>query len=239
MIFKQIIKKILFATGLHITKNMQYDKNTISVLKKVLKPDSNCIDVGCHKGEILDIFLQLSPQGEHFAFEPLPDFFRNLKAKYSEKVRLFDCALSDKCGKTSFQYVKNAPAYSGLKKRAYTNQNPDIQEITVSLNKLDDIIRTDIRIDLIKIDVEGAEFHVLKGSFEILKRNKPVIIFEFGLGAADFYGTNPEDIFSLLENAGLKISLLKDFIKNRQSIDLKNFKYFYETNKEYYFVASP
>lgn len=78
--------------------------------------------------------------------------------------------MSDTSGKSSFQLVKNAPAYSGIKKRHYDISNPDIEEITVKLKTLDEIIPENEIIDFIKIDVEGAEFCVLKGGKNLLKK---------------------------------------------------------------------
>ena len=51
--------------------------------------------------------------------------------------------------------------------------------LIVELKKLDDVIPTDVTIDFIKIDVEGAELGVLKGAKNVLLKNKPIIIFEF------------------------------------------------------------
>ena len=83
--------------------------------------------------------------------------------------------------------VKNAPAYSGLNKRRYDTSTPDIEEIKVKLGVLDEIIPKDVVIDFIKIDVEGGEFGVLKGAQHLLKKHKPVIVFECGMGASDYY----------------------------------------------------
>jgi len=106
------------------------------------------------------------------------------------------------------------------------------------LRKLDEIIPSDIQIDFIKIDVEGGEFGVLKGGKALLTKNKPIIIFECGLGASEFYGTKPDDLFNYItKEIGLHISLLKSFIKNSKPLTLKEFEYFYNTNKEYYFIA--
>lgn len=52
---------------------MLYDQQTVEVMRLVLENNSNCVDVGCHKGEILDEVIKLAPEGLHFAFEPLPD----------------------------------------------------------------------------------------------------------------------------------------------------------------------
>lgn len=222
---------------LDLTKNLEYDRLTLHIFKKHLKSDSNCIDVGCHKGEILEVILKLAPHGKHFAFEPIPQMFQGLNSKFSEKVTLYNVALSDEEGKTTFNYVKNAPAYSGLKQRKYAVDNPDIQKINVKLNKLDKLIPSDTKIDMIKIDVEGAEFGVLKGAFETIKRDQPLVLFEFGLGASEFYGTHPKDIFDFFESCEMKIFKLKDFMNDENPLSLEELTTTYNKNKEYYFVA--
>ena len=238
MNFKNSIRSLLNFLQLDLTKNLKYDRLTKLIMKKVIKTNSNCIDIGCHKGEILDIILQLSPNGKHFTFEPIPLLFNSLIEKYGDKAKVFSCALPDKNRFSSFHYVKNAPAYSGIKKRKYDIDKPEIEEIKVELRKLDEIIPSDIQIDFIKIDVEGGEFGVLKGGKALLTKNKPIIIFECGLGASEFYGTKPDDLFNYItKEIGLHISLLKSFIKNSKPLTLKEFEYFYNTNKEYYFIA--
>lgn len=59
-------------------RNEPYNFQTFLVTKRVLRKDSNCIDVGCHTGEILTWILKLCPKGVHFAFEPIPDLYRYL-----------------------------------------------------------------------------------------------------------------------------------------------------------------
>jgi FkbM family methyltransferase len=235
---KEIVRKILNYFHLDLTKNLEYDRLTKVIIKKNLEQNSNCIDIGCHKGEIMDFFLSYSPKGQHFGFEPIPFYCNKLKKKYKEKVNIYPFALSDRNGCSNFQFVKNAPAYSGIKRRKYDIKNPDIETIEVELRKLDDIIPEHINIDFIKIDVEGAEFQVLKGAQKILSTSKPIILFEFGLGASDFYGTTSDDIFALLtKNNERKIYTLKGFIRKSTPLNISEFDQLYQSKKEYYFVA--
>ncbi len=235
---KNAIRLSLNFLHLDLTKNLEYDRLTKSIMKREIKVDSNCIDVGCHKGEILENILKYSPKGTHFGFEPIPMLFKQLKKKYNNKATILADALSDKEGSSTFQFVKNAPAYSGIKKRKYDLVNPEIQEINVSLNTLDKVIPEGLKIDFIKIDVEGGEFDVLKGGKELLIKNKPTIVFECGLGASNFYDTKPTEVFNYLSNEiGLKISLLKSFLNMKPSLSLVEFEELYKANKEYYFIA--
>lgn len=221
--------------GLDLTKNLKYDRLTKQVIKKGVTNDSVCVDVGCHKGEIFDLFIKQSPTKKHFGFEPIPSFYNQLKEKYS-KHHIFNYALSDDEGETEFQYVKNAPAYSGIKNRKYAIDNPEIETIKVPLRRLDDVIKS--KVDFIKIDVEGGELNVLKGSKNLILKHKPIIIFECGLGASDYYNVTPQEIFHFIsDDLTLKVSLLDRWLKNKESLTKDEFINLYNLNKEYYFIA--
>ena len=238
MDIKNIVRLFLNSVHLDLTQNLKYDRLTKLIMKKVIKESSNCIDVGCHKGEILDDILKLSPKGKHYGFEPIPVMFDNLQKNYKDRAEILPFALSNKDGESTFQFVKNAPAYSGINKRKYAVEHADIEEIQVELKKLDNLISKDIKIDFIKIDVEGGEYDVLRGATELLKRDKPYIVFEFGLGASEFYGTKPEEIYNFLnQEIALEISNLNDFVKGNNPLKLNEFTELYNTNKEYYFIA--
>ena len=239
MAVKDILREILINLHLDLTKNLEYDRLTRVILKRFIKQNHNCVDVGCHKGEILDLMLKYSPEGKHYAFEPIPYLFETLKDKYNHKATLYPYALSYRSGSTTFHLVKNAPAYSGIMKRKYDIKNPEIVEIKVELKTLDELIPVDEKIHFIKIDVEGGEFGVLKGAQKLLERNKPIVLFECGKGASDYYGTEPEDIHHFLTNEiGLEVFTLKSFIKSQPSLDVTAFANHFNANDEYYFVAA-
>ncbi|MDR4987376.1 MAG: FkbM family methyltransferase [Bacteroidales bacterium] len=209
-------------------------------MKRVLSDKSCCIDVGSHDGEMLDRMLSLAPEGVHFAFEPIPVLYASLHQQYGSRVQVYPYALSDVSGTNVFHYARKAPAYSGLKKRAYAVHEPDVVEIEVETRRLDALIPESVHIDFIKIDVEGAEFLVFRGAEKLLKRCKPVVVFEFGLGASDFYQTQPADIYHFLsDKAGLNISLLDDFLSGNEPLSLEQFAGNYHQKLEYYFVAHP
>lgn len=237
MNLKSLIREVFIFFHLDYSRNIRYDRHTRRIMKAWLKPASNCIDIGCHKGEILTLILKYAPNGQHFAFEPLPHLFDSLKKVFGHACTVLPFALSDKSGNDCFQFVKNAPAYSGLKKRRYDIQQPEIQEIQVKLELLDHLIPAETNIDFIKIDVEGGEFGVLKGGQQTISRCKPLIIFECGLGASDYYGTRPEEIFEFVSSCGLGISLLHTWPDTGSVLSLDAFVKIFNTNSEYYFVA--
>lgn len=236
---KNILRELFIYFHIDITKNLKYDRLTRKIMKQFLKKDFNCIDVGCHKGEILDLMLKYAPQGKHYAFEPLPHLFQQLVINYKGKAQIFPFALSTEVGQTTFQFVKNAPAYSGLKNRRYDVAKPDIEEISVEINTLDALIPADQKIDFIKIDVEGGELGVMKGGVNLLKANQPTIVFECGKGASDYYGTSAADLYSFLsDEIGLNIYTLDAFINRKKYLTSSEFEHYFNSNEEYYFIAA-
>ncbi len=238
---KELIRHILITLQIPVTKNIHYDILTKKLMKKVLKPTSNCIDIGGFKGEITDEVLKFSPNGTHHIFEPIPDFCNAIadKFKNTKSVNVMNVAVSDKTGTSTFKYVPDFPAYSGLKKRDYPDNSAEVIEIEVKTDRLENVIPENLKIDFIKIDVEGAEYLVLSGARGVIKRNSPVVIFEYGLGASDFYGTTPEMMFSYFDELNYGIYLLEDFIKNKSPLSKEAFSKQYHQKLNYYFVAAP
>jgi len=237
---KAIIKNLVKKLPIAFTRNQKYDRQTRQVIKMVCKPESNCIDVGCHKGEILDYIRRVAPGGTHYGFEPIPELFEKLNSKYKNTNCIVQrLAVSNAKGQASFNYVISNPSYSGFKKRTYDRPNEKDFEITVDTDLLDNIIPQNLNIDFIKIDVEGAELLVFEGAERLIKKDKPVIVFEYGIGGSDFYESNPDRIFLLLENHGLSVSLLDRWLKKLPPLALEEFKREYYQKLNFFFIAYP
>ena len=224
-------------------QNQLYDKQTVEVMRRMLHKDSNCIDIGCHTGVMLDKILEIASEGFHYGFEPLPDLYNHLVRKYanSGNVEIRNSALSESSGVVTFQHVISNPGYSGLRRRKYDHLNEEIREITVMTERLDDVIPALMSISFIKIDVEGAELQVLKGAVETVKRCRPVIVFEHGLGAADYYGTTPEDVFDLLvDGCGFRCFIMEDWLSSNGQDNLvrTEFASEFRSGRNYYFMAA-
>ncbi len=222
-----------------ISKNYYYDSLTALVLRKVLKTVSTCVDVGCHQGDILQMMIKYAPHGKFYAFEPLPHLFNYLKKKYGsiQGISTYNLALSDTVGVSSFNYVLSNPGYSGLIKRRYDRPDEKDMSITVKTDSMDHLLGN-TSIDLIKIDVEGAELQVLRGARDIIKKDKPYIIFEHGLGASDCYGTKPEDVYELLSGyCGLSLNLLNRYLRGMKPLSRLEFCEQFYHGRNYFFLA--
>lgn len=169
---------------------------TKKLLAECLRKDSNCVDIGANKGDFLDDFTGLAPNGKHIAFEPIPAHAQALAERFTD-VDVHSCALSDHDGEATFFHVENRDAWSGLQKQRYPDGAVPT-EITVELKRLDDVIGSERAVDFVKIDVEGAEYEVLKGARETLLRCKPVLLFEHAKLHNENYDTTAEMMYDLL-----------------------------------------
>ncbi|RMF31933.1 MAG: FkbM family methyltransferase [Bacteroidetes bacterium] len=237
---KEQLKAWVKQLPIAFTKNQRYDRQTQAVLRRVCRPDSNCVDVGCHKGEVLDLFLRYAPQGVHFGFEPLPDLFAALQQRYGDRCRLFEIALSDTPGQSTFNYVLTNPSYSGLRRRRYDHQNERDTTITVRTELLDKLLPEELPIRFVKIDVEGAEYQVLRGARRTLQRHRPYVVFEHGLGGADCYGTTPAQVYDLLQGeCRLQVSTMARWLRGQPPLTKEAFERLFYEGREYYFLAYP
>ena len=238
MTVKEIVKVVIKKIPIAFTKNQKYDRDTKEVIQKICRADSNCIDIGCFKGEILDIFLQYAPNGHHNAFEPIPQMYNALIERYTQKnVNIHNLALSDRSGVSTFNYVVSNPSYSGLVKRKYDKKNEVDEQITVKTAPLDEVLPNNYKVTLMKIDVEGGEYQVLKGAEQLIKREKPTIVFEHGMAAASFYGTKPDDLYSFLKDCGMVVSTMRRWLDGESALSLADFERCYHDETEYYYIA--
>ena len=216
-----------------------YELQTIEVMRRVLSHDSSYVDVGTHRGELLRSAVKIAPNGHHHAFEPLPQCVRRLRRDFPQ-VKVHECALSDHQGTSDFHHVTNATTYSGLRRRLYDRPDPVIEVIAVAVSTLDDAIGAGEDIVLIKIDVEGGEYHVLKGGLRLLRRCRPVVVFEAGRRSTGQYGVTPEQVVDWLEsNLDYRVSTMERWLSGRPSLTRDEFVHCWNDESEYCFLASP
>jgi len=188
----------------HVRRDRADREHLSRLIREVLQPDSDAVDVGCHEGAVLEEIVRAAPRGRHIAFEPLPDLCASVAARFPD-VDMRCAALSDEAGERDFVHVTTLPGWSGFRARPYPGRQRT-EAIRVRAERLDDVLPEECVPALIKVDVEGAELEVLRGGLETIVRHRPVVAFEHGLGSADHYGTTPGDLWELLAaTAGLRI----------------------------------
>jgi hypothetical protein len=105
---------------------------------------------------------------------------------------------------------------------------------------MDDVIPDSLRIGFIKIDVEGAEYAVLKGGAATITRSHPVIVFEYGAAGIQHYGTTPEMMWSLVHDQyGLELALMRTYLDGGPAYTRDAFLAMVKSTAEWMFVAYP
>lgn len=222
-----------------LTKNEQYDRLTHRIIQQVCHSNSNCIDIGAHEGKILAMMLSAAPEGKHHAFEPIPALYEQLKKDFGARAMIHHQALSNQFGSSNFNLVLSNPALSGIHKRPYWKKEIDstIQVITAPLDQLIDSTE---QIDLIKMDVEGAELWVLEGAINTINRCQPFILFECGSMGGQAYDFSAKSAFDLLDfRLKYQIFTLNAWLKNAPALKFQDFQKHFDQGTEFFFLATP
>jgi FkbM family methyltransferase len=153
----------------------------------------------------------VGPTGRVIAFEPVPqnlEFLRrNVTANGCTNVKVEPVALSNKSEKLTFHLHRdNLAAHGRLEHPTDRAGTIDVQAIT-----LDEYLKDDSgKINLIKIDAEGSEGHILEGMRETLRKHpEMVILMEFTPYAYRQVGYDPEAMLRQLHDQGYEINYFK------------------------------
>jgi FkbM family methyltransferase len=150
------------------------------------------IDVGANVGDVaLAAAAIVGASGRVIAYEPGPAAAGELRerSRHSPQVEIRQAAVSDRCGAVHFfvdpTKSTSATLFAGV-------AGPNHRAVNVTVCSLDSELPTlPVGIDVIKIDAQGAEGRILEGARRLLKRDKPLLVFELwtpGLQAAESSG---------------------------------------------------
>ncbi|MFH4964314.1 FkbM family methyltransferase [Gaetbulibacter sp. M235] len=157
-----------------------FDWRNIVLTNKILAHKiGNIIEVGANIGTETISFCDIARKYDSkvFAFEPVPSNVQSLilnKNKSSiQNLDIYNSLVSNKKGRTFFNIPSGNNSGSGYITHQKSSESAKEFEVTT----LDSEFTNEI-ISLLAIDVEGFEYHVLKGGEDLIKKNKPVLILE-------------------------------------------------------------
>lgn len=215
-----------------------YDLEVVSIIKRLPK-DAVCIDIGVNEAQLFSSMIKHCTKGKVYGFEPVPILYQYLDAKFSgEKVHVFPNALSDTEAEVPFYYFPKRSGVSGLSNRIPLLGNIKVEKLQIRTVTLDSVLDLQ-RIDLIKIDVEGAELKVLKGAIEHIQSCKPIIVFEWQQQGSDYFETKSEEIFAFFQDLGYGVSLTKYYLMGLPPLPPQTLLNLTKHRYEYQFVAWP
>lgn len=171
-----------------LARPLGYDFHKINVNSKSISAINNLIkkyklndivifDVGAHEGQSIREFKKSFQEVKIYAFEPFPASYNKLLSFSSDQVKVFPIGLADKEKKIEFFSNKGSATNSLLRLSDSAKSvwgNIDALSASASVlcqfSTLDDFVFENgiNRIDVLKIDVQGAEFRVIEGGQKTL-----------------------------------------------------------------------
>lgn len=200
-----------FVTSLANATSRGLEPGTGDVLRRLVQPGMVVADVGANIGMITLIMAWAAgPSGKVISFEPeaIPrsnlEKMRHLNGLSWVEVR--DQAVGAQAGQLTF-HVSDIIGHSSL---YALPENEGSREIQVQVVRLDDVAPAK-RMDVVKIDVEGAELDVLAGMSGLIAKNKDLaIVAEFGPEHLKRVGQTPAQWFKAFADAGFKAYIIDE-----------------------------
>ncbi len=168
-----------FLIGAVIAREKQFEPHVTHMLKKLLAPGMTFMDIGAHVGYFTLLAAgRVGPEGKVLAFEAHPDncdlLERSVAANGFENVAVHRFAVAEE--RRTFQLAtsgshRNARIVDG---QSEPYQLPDIEAVS-----LDELLDELPRLDVVKMDIEGAEPRAWSGMRGLLARRQPIIVFEY------------------------------------------------------------
>lgn len=181
-----------------------YEVSKMAAVRQFLRPGKTFVDVGGNKGDFALLAARLTgDSGKVLCFEPEPEnchwIRRSIELNGYSNVTLHEMALSDRDGTAQLHLGRKSGWHTLL-----TGQpDRDVGAITVRTAALDGILQSQpTAVDIMKVDVEGAELSVLEGARRTLMANPNIVLL---LDVHPQLGVKPEQVCALLSGMGFSL----------------------------------
>lgn len=170
------------AVGKHVRAD-NYERDVSAVFRRVLRPGMGVVDIGANIGYFSMLSASIvGADGYVLALEPNPQNAKLLEA--SRKVNGFGhvSAVQVAASSATGLLVLHTSYSTGTTSDLADDLNAVLGADTVACMTVDSLLPGERRIDLIKIDIDGAEYKALLGCQRTIQRHRPVIVSEFAPG---------------------------------------------------------
>jgi FkbM family methyltransferase len=188
-----------------------YSRDQLPLLDRLLRPEHIVLDIGANEGEQTVFAAKRVPRGHVFAFEPSSvvreRLSRNIAANALRNVTVLPNALSDKPGRmTLFRSAERFSdgSYNDGMNTLHAREGVASAMEEVTVDTVDGFVERERppHVDLIKIDIEGAEWSVLAGARATIAESRPLIILEVENAPAAAAGHTAAEILDLVRSFG-------------------------------------
>jgi FkbM family methyltransferase len=202
-----------YAVGHTLARTGRYEPEVTATLRKVLAPGATLIDIGANVGwfSLLGASI-VGPSGHVVAVEPNPRnvalLRESVKDNGFENVDVLPVALAERQGVAALETDGSNGRVIPIDGPPPETMEASFVVATYPLDELLDDVGTS-RVDVMKIDVEGAEPLVLLGATKTISQRRPVLISEFYPMALDCspWG-NAADYLAMLRAFGYRLAVI-------------------------------
>ncbi len=167
------------------------------------RPATAFLDVGAHIGSVSAAVLRNDASVAIHAVEAVPAKVTALRRKFPG-FAVHECAVGDRTGEVTFFVNTVQSGYSSLGAPAAAKGGGGIAAIQVAMKTLDELVPA-VAVDVIKVDIEGAELGALRGAVRLIERCRPTIMFESAPGDLNGLGYTKEALWQFLNDVGYEI----------------------------------
>jgi len=214
-----------------------WEKYKTELFKKTITQGMTVVDIGAGIGYYTLIAARLVGEtGVVYAFEPEPCNYellsKNIELNGFTNVVSIKKAVSDKKGKSKLYFEKERIVNPSLSKENVLSASKHkviekggfIEVETISLDEFFEKTVGNNKVNVIKVDTEGAEGLMVDGAEEILKSNNNLKMFiEFWPDGLAKLGTNPLRMLQKLKEYGFKTKLINETVQSADPIDIIEF----------------
>ena len=188
------------ADSLALSYNKQYEAEETQFFIENVKEGMRVVDVGANIGYYTTLFSRLvGASGTVTAFEPDPTNFsllqKNCAVNGCRNVKLENLALSNKddTAKLHLSEVNRGD-------HRISSSDENLETIEVKTVRLEYFLDHQEGFDLLKMDIQGHEFHALKGMGRLLDREGIIMVMEFMPEALKEADSDPMDLLDFLRS---------------------------------------
>lgn len=204
----------------------EYEPAITSVFRSIVKSGDVCLDVGGNIGWYTTLFQKLvGSEGKVYSFEPIPSIFEKLSANVSrneppQNVVLNNIVLGDTNSTIELHIFDDLPnGHSSIS----TFGRENYSSVQCPMTTIDDYLKENSvgPVDVIKMDIEGAELMMLKGANSLFEQERPPIWeIEMALATTKGFGYLPNDLIEFIRSkADYDFYLIDELSSGLRKID--------------------
>lgn len=196
-----------------------YSGDQLTILEKLLDVNGVFVDAGANQGEFSIAAAKVAQQGKIIAFEPVSEYrarlIENVRLNNFGNVEVIPAALGEQEGVLPIYdqptNYTDGTRHEGLPTLFASESRHHTCEV-VPVKRLDDVLRElgVSRVDVIKLDIEGAEWIALRGAINTITSCRPTLILEIGRETCLAAGYEPEALVEWLIGLNYRIEKIVD-----------------------------